>query len=191
MQHLGEICTARRSRGENKQDKQQVKPRKGFSNRRFERRFWVLLPPRAKVPRAGARNAPFSLLKEKRPSETKEDGLPRARCALAMTVREQQKGGEGRCPSLPFVLLFLKSDAEDLPKLIVFSVGHHGVVPRAEHKAGAAVRCLQHRDGAAVVKGDGELSGEPAGGRAAEGPGVGEHLLQGGQVGLCLLYTSH
>ena len=59
MQHLGEICTARRSRGENKQDKQQVKPRKGFSNRRFERRFWVLLPPRAKVPRAGARNVPF------------------------------------------------------------------------------------------------------------------------------------
>ena len=59
MQHLGEICTARRSRGENKQDKQQVKPRKGFSNRRFERRFWVLLPPRAKVPRAGARNIPL------------------------------------------------------------------------------------------------------------------------------------
>ena len=59
MQHLGEICTARRSRGENKQDKQRVKARKGFSNRRFERRFWVLLPPRAKVPRAGARNVPF------------------------------------------------------------------------------------------------------------------------------------
>ena len=101
-----------------------------------------------------------------------------------MTVREQQKGGEGRCPSPPFVLLFLKSDAEDLPKLIVFSVGHHGGVPRAEHEAGAAVRCFQHRDGAAIVKGDGEPGGEPAGGRAAEGPGVGEHLLQGGQVGL-------
>ena len=59
MQHLGEVCTAQRSRGKSEQDKRQVKARKGFSNRRFERRFWVLLPPRAKVPRAGARNAPF------------------------------------------------------------------------------------------------------------------------------------
>ena len=56
MQHLGEVCTAQRSRGKSEQDKRQVKARKGFSNRRFERRFWVLLPPRAKVPRAGARN---------------------------------------------------------------------------------------------------------------------------------------
>ena len=47
---------------ENKQDKQRMKARKGFSNRRFERRFWVLLPPGAKVPRAGARNVPFSLM---------------------------------------------------------------------------------------------------------------------------------
>ena len=58
MQHLGEICMAQRSRDKDKQDKRRVKARKGFSNRRFERRFWVLLPPGAKVPRAGARNAP-------------------------------------------------------------------------------------------------------------------------------------
>ena len=59
MQHLGEISTAQRSRGEHHRDKCCVKARKGFSNRRFERRFWVLLPPRAKVPRAGARNIPL------------------------------------------------------------------------------------------------------------------------------------
>ena len=59
MQHLGEISAAQGSRGKGKRDKRQVKPRKGFSNRRFERRFWVLLPPGAKVPRAGARNVPF------------------------------------------------------------------------------------------------------------------------------------
>ena len=39
--------------------KNHVKAREGFSNRRFERRFWVLLPPWAKVPRAGARNIPL------------------------------------------------------------------------------------------------------------------------------------
>ena len=60
MQHLGETSTAQCSRGKDKQDKRQAKARKGFSNRRFERRFWVLLPPRAKVPRAGARNVPFA-----------------------------------------------------------------------------------------------------------------------------------
>ena len=59
MQHLGEICWAQRSRGKCGQDTRRVKARKGFSNRRFERRFWVLLPPRAKVPRAGARNIPL------------------------------------------------------------------------------------------------------------------------------------
>ena len=59
MQHLGEICTAWRSRGKHNHDTCCVKARKGFSNRRFERRFWVLLPPGAKVPRAGARNALF------------------------------------------------------------------------------------------------------------------------------------
>ena len=62
MQHLGEVCTAQRSRGKSEQDKRQVKARKGFSNRRFERRFWVLLPPGAKVPRAGARNVPLDNL---------------------------------------------------------------------------------------------------------------------------------
>ncbi len=56
MQHLGEISEAQCSRGRDNRDKRQVKARKGFSNRRFERRFWVLLPPGAKVPRAGARN---------------------------------------------------------------------------------------------------------------------------------------
>ena len=59
MQYLGEISAAQRPRGKDKQDKRQAKPRKGFSNRRFERRFWVLLPPGAKVPRAGARNVLF------------------------------------------------------------------------------------------------------------------------------------
>ena len=59
MQHFGEISTAQRSRGEHHRDKCCVKARKGFSNRRFERRFWVLLPPRANVPRAGARNIPL------------------------------------------------------------------------------------------------------------------------------------
>ena len=34
----------------------------GFLNRRFKWRFWVLLPPRAKVPRAGARNIPVEKL---------------------------------------------------------------------------------------------------------------------------------
>ena len=30
---------------------------RGFLNRRFKWRFWLLLPPRAKVTRAGARNS--------------------------------------------------------------------------------------------------------------------------------------
>ena len=34
----------------------------GFLNRRFKWRFWVLLPPRARVPRAGARNTPMEKL---------------------------------------------------------------------------------------------------------------------------------
>ena len=55
MQHFGEISTAQRSRGEHHRDKCCVKARKGFSNRRFERRFWVLLPPWAKVSRARRR----------------------------------------------------------------------------------------------------------------------------------------
>ena len=59
MQHLGEVCAAYRSRGKRYRNLCCVKARKGFSNRRFERRFWVLLPPRAKVPRAGARNVPL------------------------------------------------------------------------------------------------------------------------------------
>ena len=54
MQHLGEICTARRSRGENKQDKRQVKPRKEIQKRSFWRRFFSSF---------------LSLLKEKRPPE--------------------------------------------------------------------------------------------------------------------------
>ena len=62
MQHLGEIYTAQRSRGKHNHDTCCMKARKGFSNRRFERRFWVLLPPGAKVPCAGARNVPFSLM---------------------------------------------------------------------------------------------------------------------------------
>ena len=57
MQHLGEICTARRSRGENKQDKRQVKPRKEIQKRSFWRRFFSSF---------------LSLLKEKRPPETKK-----------------------------------------------------------------------------------------------------------------------
>ena len=43
----------------------------GFSNRRFEWRFCLLLPPRAKVGRAGARNTPARLRKkEKTPPPT-------------------------------------------------------------------------------------------------------------------------
>ena len=47
---------------ENKRDKLRAKARKEIQKRSFWRRFWVLLPPRAKVPRAGARNVPFSLM---------------------------------------------------------------------------------------------------------------------------------
>ena len=75
---------AQRSRGRDNQDKWRVKARKGFSNRRFERRFWVLLPPRAKVPRAGARNASFGkgdlgADDPVRPSPTQSARLPRRR----------------------------------------------------------------------------------------------------------------
>ena len=55
MQHLEEVYAVQCSRGKSKQNRQQVKARKGFSNRRFERCFWVLLPPWAKVPRARRR----------------------------------------------------------------------------------------------------------------------------------------
>ena len=51
MQHLGEIYAAQCSRGENRQDKRQVKARKEIQKRSFWRRFWVLLPLLAKVPR--------------------------------------------------------------------------------------------------------------------------------------------
>ena len=43
----------------------------GFSNRRFEWRFCLLLPPRAKVGRSGERNTPTRLIKkEKSPPPT-------------------------------------------------------------------------------------------------------------------------
>ena len=82
MQDLGEICMAQRSRGKHNHDTCCVKARKGFSNRRFERRFWVLLPPRAKVPRAGARNVPFSLM----PRRCRGISLPpsRLRCDTSL-----------------------------------------------------------------------------------------------------------
>ena len=63
MQYLGEIYAAQRSRGENKQDKQQVKPRKEIQKRSFWRRFFSSF---------------LSLLKEKRPPEAKKkNGFPR------------------------------------------------------------------------------------------------------------------
>ena len=54
MQYLGEICAAQRSRGRDKQDKRQVKPRKEIQKRSFWRRFFSSF---------------LSLLKEKRPPE--------------------------------------------------------------------------------------------------------------------------
>ena len=56
MQHLGEICWAICSRGKNKRDKRRVKARKEIQKRSFWRRFFFSF---------------LSLLKEKRPSETK------------------------------------------------------------------------------------------------------------------------
>ena len=56
MQHLGEICMAQRSRGKSKQNKNHVKPRKEIQKRSFWRRFFSSF---------------LSLLKEKRPPETK------------------------------------------------------------------------------------------------------------------------
>ena len=54
MQDLGEICTAQRSRGKSKQNKNHVKPRKEIQKRSFWRRFFSSF---------------LSLLKEKRPPE--------------------------------------------------------------------------------------------------------------------------
>ena len=78
VQHSGEIYAAQRSRGKSKQDKQQVKPCKEIQKRSFWRRFFSSF---------------LSLLKEKRPSETKGNGLPRARRALAMTGKKGRRGG--------------------------------------------------------------------------------------------------
>ena len=75
MQHFGEVCTAQRPRGENKQDKRQMKPRKEIQKRSFWRRFFSSFlsllkekrPPEAKrrrVTRARRRGTPFSLLKK-------------------------------------------------------------------------------------------------------------------------------
>ena len=64
MQDLGEICTAQRSRGKSKQNKNHVKPRKEIQKRSFWRRFFSSF---------------LSLLKEKRPSETKVRNVTRAR----------------------------------------------------------------------------------------------------------------
>ena len=51
VQHLGEIFAAQRSRGKSIRDKNHVKARKEIQKRSFWRRFWVLLPLMAKVPR--------------------------------------------------------------------------------------------------------------------------------------------
>ena len=58
--------------------------------------------------------------------------------------------------------LFVKGHAEHLPELPVLAVGHHGGVPRAERKAGAAVRPLQHRHCPPVVERHRQLGGEPS-----------------------------
>ena len=98
MQYLGEICMAQRSRGRDKQDKWRVKARKGFSNRRFERRFWVLLPPRAKVPRAGARNI---LLDNPSARVFRACGRGGRMWASAPTHGYRWSFRRGRCPHRP------------------------------------------------------------------------------------------
>ena len=81
MQYLGEICTAQCSRGLFLQDKNHVKPRKEIQKRSFWRRFFSSF---------------LSLLKEKRPSETKEERDPRwgAECPLAAAERKEAAGGK-------------------------------------------------------------------------------------------------
>ena len=68
MQHLGEVSAAQRSRGKGKRDKWQVKPRKEIQKRSFWRRFFSSF---------------LSLLKEKRPSETKWRRIATPVCGLA------------------------------------------------------------------------------------------------------------
>ena len=79
VQHLGEISTAQRSRGKNKQDKQQVKPRKEIQKRSFWRRFFSSF---------------LSLLKEKRPSETKEERDPRRGAELPLPQLKEKRPPE-------------------------------------------------------------------------------------------------
>ena len=68
---------------ENKRDKLRAKARKEIQKRSFWRRFWVLLPTGAKVPRAGARNVPFSLMLRR----CRSISLPPALRATSATLR--------------------------------------------------------------------------------------------------------
>ena len=58
-----------------------MKTRKGFSNRRFERRFWVLLPPWAKVPRARRRGMSLWTIRR--------EGVPRLRTVYRYDIAAQ------------------------------------------------------------------------------------------------------
>ena len=68
MPHFGWFLPCRVRAGR-RAAKHSVRGAGGFSNRRFERRFWSLLPPRAKVTCAGGAECPLSLLKEMGPPE--------------------------------------------------------------------------------------------------------------------------
>ena len=86
MQHLGEICTAWRSRGKSKQNKNHVKPRKEIQKRSFWRRFFSSF---------------LSLLKEKRPPEAKRRTDSHASDVghwLGMTPLRGVRGGQSRPP---------------------------------------------------------------------------------------------
>ena len=89
MQHLGEISEAQRSRGKSKQDKQEVKARKEIQKRSFWRRFFSSF---------------LSLLKEKRPSETKGKSDPRRGAEFPSFVKERKlpATSKGRRLKKPF-----------------------------------------------------------------------------------------
>ena len=80
MQYLDEICMAQRSRGKSKQNKNHVKPRKEIQKRSFWRRFFSSF---------------LSLLKEKRPSETKEERDPRRGAEYPLAAAERKEAVVG------------------------------------------------------------------------------------------------
>ena len=87
MQYLGEIYAAQRSRGENKQDKRQVKPRKEIQKRSFWRRFFSSF---------------LSLLKEKRPPEANKESDPRRSAELPPSPRKESTPSETKTSAAKF-----------------------------------------------------------------------------------------